>query len=57
MKEQGRYSGNFGPSITRSDLPNLFPNSSVHQYDNLSHFLPMENTGLVASEVKNMIDL
>ena len=49
--------GNFGPSITRSDLPNLFPNSSVHQYDNLSHFLPMENTGLVASEVKNMIDI
>ena len=49
--------GNFGPSITRSDLPDLFPNASGHQYDSLSHFLPMENTALVASEIQKMVEI
>jgi len=47
--------GDFGPSITRTDLADLFPNASSIQYCSLTHFLPMENTELLAKEIENML--
>ena len=47
--------GKFGPSITRTDLADLFPNASSIQYCNLTHFFPMENTELLAKEIKKMV--
>jgi len=41
----------FGPSITRNDLGNMFPDAVVKRYSKHSHFLPMENTKLVADAI------
>jgi hypothetical protein len=41
----------FGPSITRNDLGKMFPDAVVQRYSNHSHFLPMENTKLVADAI------
>ena len=45
----------FGPSITRSDLKDLFPNIVAKRFENYSHFLPMENTQLVANEIEELL--
>jgi pimeloyl-ACP methyl ester carboxylesterase len=45
----------FGPSVSREDLDQIFPNATSIRYDNLSHFLPMENTQLVADAIKTLI--
>ena len=41
----------FGPSITRNDLGKMFPDAVVQRYSKHSHFLPMENTKLVADAI------
>jgi len=41
----------FGPSITRNDLGEMFPSALVKRYSEHSHFLPMENTNLVANAI------
>lgn len=41
----------FGPSITRNDLADMFPNAVVERYPEHSHFLPMESTKLVANAI------
>lgn len=45
---------NFGPSITRPDIGDLFPDAIVARYEEYSHFLPMENTKLVADAIQNL---
>ena len=45
---------NFGPSITRPDIGDLFPNATVTRHEKYSHFLPMENTALVADTIKGL---
>jgi len=44
----------FGPSITRNDLGNMFPNATVKRYPQHSHFLPMENPNLIADAIKTL---
>ena len=42
----------FGPSVSREDLEHIFPSAISNRYDDLSHFLPMENSQLVADEIR-----
>lgn len=44
----------FGPSITRNDLGNMFPNATVKRYPQHSHFLPMENPNLIADAIRTL---
>ena len=46
----------YGPSLTRCDIGNMFPNSGVERYPEHSHFLPMENTKLVASAIIGLLE-
>jgi len=45
----------FGPSVTRADLEDLFPNIVAKRFENYSHFLPMEDTQLVANEIGELL--
>ena len=47
---------NFGPSITRNDLGDMFPDAVVQRYSKHSHFLPMENTKLVADAIVQLCE-
>jgi pimeloyl-ACP methyl ester carboxylesterase len=49
-------SADFGPSITRPDIINLFPNCYGQRYSENSHFISMENTQLVADAISNMVE-
>lgn len=51
-RELNQSFSDFGPSVSREDLENIFPNAISNRYDDLSHFLPMENSQLVADEIR-----
>ena len=46
----------YGPSLTRSDIGDMFPNTVVERYPDHSHFLPMEKTKLVASAIIGLLE-
>ena len=43
----------FGSSVTREDLVDRFPNATARRLEDLSHFLPMEDSQLVADEIES----
>lgn len=53
--EPNRSFTDFGPSVSREDIVNIFPNAISNRHDDLSHFLPMENSQLVADEIRLLI--
>ncbi len=51
-REPNQSFSNFGPSVSREDLEHIFPSAISNRYEDMSHFLPMENSQLVADEIK-----